>query len=208
MQKSEKQGMIIGLTGQTGAGKSTVCEMLLGRGYKIIDADAVARKVVEDGSQCLLDLAIEFSIEILNEDGSLNRKKLAEIAFPDKEKRERLNRITHPFILAEIDEQAARLMANGAKFVFLDAPTLFESGGDVMCDKIVSVIAPKKYRFDRIMQRDGLTEAEAKTRIGAQHSDNFYTSRSDFTIKNESDTSALRVQVMEMLVKIGVVRTN
>lgn len=205
MEETEKHSMIIGLTGQTGAGKSTVCELLLGRGYKIIDADLVAREVVENGGQCLLDLAIEFTIEILNEDGSLNRKKLAEIAFPDKEKRMRLNQITHPYILAEIKSQADKLVENGAKFVFLDAPTLFESGGDVMCDKIVSVIAPKKIRLERIIRRDNLTETEVKIRMGAQHSDSFYSSRSDFTIRNESDISALRVLVMEMLDKIGVV---
>lgn len=205
MEETVKQGMIIGLTGQTGAGKSTVCELLLGRGYKIIDADEVARKVVEKGGQCLLDLAIEFTIEILNEDGSLNRKKLAEIAFPDRDKRMRLNEITHPYILAEIRGQADKLIANGAKFVFLDAPTLFESGGDVMCDKIVSVVAPKRIRLERIIRRDNLTEAQAKERIGAQHGDSFYSYRSDFTIRNESDISALRVLVMEMLEKIGVV---
>lgn len=206
MEEAEKKSMIIGLTGQTGAGKSTVCELLAGRGYEIIDADLIAREVVENGGQCLLDLAIEFTIEILNEDGSLNRKKLAEIAFPDKEKRARLNQITHPYILAEIRSQADKLIANGAKLVFLDAPTLFESGGDVMCDKVVSVVAPKNMRLDRIILRDGLTGAEARARMKAQHNDNYYSIRSDFTINNESDISALRVLVMEMLEKIGATR--
>lgn len=205
MEETTRQQRIIGLTGQTGAGKSTVCDLLRGRGYKIIDADAIARKVVEKGGQCLLDLAIEFTIEILNEDGTLNRKKLAEIAFPDREKRTRLNQITHPYILAEIRAQTEKLFKNGTTFVFLDAPTLLESGGDAMCDKVVSVVAPKKLRMERIIARDGLTEEEAKARISAQHGDTFYSCRSDYTIRNTSSMSALRLLVMEMLEEIGIV---
>lgn len=205
MDSTEKKGMIIGLTGQTGAGKSTVCEMLKLRGYRIIDADLVARGVVDKGEKCLLDLAIEFGIEILNSDGTLNRRKLADIAFRDKGKRVRLNQITHPYILEEIELQAGKLFQRGETVVFLDAPTLFESGGDKLCDKIVSVVAPVKLRAGRIKSRDLLTDDEARARIGAQQKNKFYTERSDFVIENNSDISALRVLVMEMLDRFGII---
>ncbi len=205
LEFDQSKGKIIGLTGQTGAGKSTVGSLLTGRGYHIIDADLVARQVVESGEQCLLDLAIEFGIEILNVDGTLNRKKLADIAFHDKDKRLKLNQITHPFIIAEIKKQAEKYLDRGELVVFLDAPTLFESGADSMCDKIVSVIAPRSVRLERISQRDRLTQDEALARIGAQHDDSFYTQRSNFVIENTSDTSALRVKIMEMLEKLEIV---
>lgn len=204
MDSIEKKGIIIGLTGQTGAGKSTVCDLLKSRGYSVIDADLVARQVVDKGEKCLLDLAIEFSIEILNADGTLNRRKLADIAFNDKEKRTRLNQITHPYILEEIRFQVDSLLQKGEPAVFIDAPTLFESGGDALCDKIASVIAPVGIRIARIKARDNLNEDEARARIGAQHSNKFYTERSDFVIKNDSDISALRVLVMELLDRFGI----
>lgn len=204
MDQKERNGLVIGLTGQTGAGKSTVCTLLTNRGLRVIDADLVARRVVESGEKCLLDLAIEFGIEILNADGTLNRRRLADIAFRDKEKRMRLNQITHPYILAEIQAESEALLRAGATAVFLDAPTLFESGGDALCDKIVSIVAPVEDRIIRIMSRDGLTRNQALARVRAQHHDAFYTERSDFVIENGADLSALRVLVIEMLERFGV----
>lgn len=205
MDSTEKKGILIGLTGQTGAGKSTVCSLLKSRGYSVIDADLIARQVVDRGEKCLLDLAIEFGIEILNADGTLHRRKLADIVFNDKEKRVRLNQITHPYILDEIKLQTDALLEKGERVVFLDAPTLFESGGDALCDKIVSIVAPVGLRASRIKSRDILTEDEASARIGAQHGNKFYAERSDFVIENSSDMSALRVLVMEMLDRFGIV---
>lgn len=204
MEQNESKGIIVGLTGQTGAGKSTVCSLLISRNYKVVDADIVARQVVEGGEECLLDLAIEFGIEILNADGTLNRRKLADIAFNDKEKRMKLNQITHPFILKKIEDMAKDAINSGEPVVFIDAPTLFESGGDALCDKIVSVIAPQPVRVGRIRSRDGLTEKESLARIGSQHDDSYYTDRSDFVIDNSSDLSALRVMVMEMLDRLNI----
>jgi dephospho-CoA kinase len=190
---------IIGLTGQTGAGKSLVSTMLEERGYRVIDCDKVARQVVEKGKGCLLDLTIEFGTEILLPDGTLNRKKLGAIVFSDKHKQKRLGQITYPYIQEEIFRLTEHYRESGEAVVFFDAPTLIESGTDAYCDKIVSVIAPPEERFLRIVRRDTLTTEEAERRMNAQQDDAFYISRSDFVIRNAEDITALRVSVLEML---------
>ena len=196
--------LVVGLTGQTGAGKSLVSSLLTDRGFQVIDCDDVARQVVEKGKHCLLDLSIAFGIEILNPDSTLNRKKLAAIVFGDKEKQKMLGRITFPYIKAEIFALIDRLHQSGEAVVFLDAPTLIESGVHKSCDKVVSVIAPPEERFLRIVRRDSLTAEEAGQRMSAQHDDDFYRSKSQFVIVNDGDMTGLRVKVMEMLDVLGV----
>jgi len=195
----EQKALLVGLTGQTGAGKTLVSTLLTSRGYRVIDADMVARRVVAKGAQCTLDLAVEFGIEILNADGTLNRRKLGSIVFADKKKRSILNKITFPYIQDEIFAQVRELRKKGNKAIFLDAPTLIESGTHKECDKVVSVIAPLETRLLRIMRRDKISREDALLRVKAQHDDEFYTSRSDFVIENGGDLSELRVKVMQML---------
>lgn len=195
----EGKTIVVGLTGQTGAGKTEVCRLLTANGCRVIDADIVARRVVEKGTRCLVDLALEFGIGILNADGTLNRRNLGSIVFSDRDKRLKLNRITFPYIQQEILAELQRLREKGEAAVFLDAPTLLESGTDAYCDRVVSVIAPLELRLERVLRRDGITREEALGRIRSQHGDEFYTSRSDFVIENSGDIASLRVQVMEML---------
>ena len=192
--------MILGLTGQTGAGKSTVCEMLRQEpGVAIIDADKIAREVVSTGTDCLAEIVLQFSITVLNEDGTLTRKRLAAEVFKDREKLKMLNKITFPHIVAAMRERAEQAIAEGAEIVVLDAPALFESRADKQCDKILAVIAAPEVRRARIMARDGLTEEEANARMNSQHDDAFYTSRAQFVIRNEGEPAALRLQVAELL---------
>lgn len=196
--------MIIGLTGQTGAGKSTVSNLFVREpGVVSIDADKVARQVVSNGTACLTDLALEFSISILNADGTLNRKKLASIVFGDREKLRRLNEITFPYIVGEIKNQITRLQQEGKSTIVLDAPTLFESRTDKLCDKVVVVIADPQLRATRIVQRDGLTRAEAQARIDSQHGDEYYTKRADYVIENSGDLTSLRLRVLEVLEELN-----
>lgn len=202
--KSERQihnkSVVVGLTGQSGAGKSTVSALLASHGCHIIDADVVARQVVQKGKKCLLDLAVEFGIEILDGDGNLNRRKLGAIVFSDAEKRDRLNRITFPYIQAEIRDEIACCRLAGKTMIILDAPTLLESGSDSFCDKVVSVVAPEELRLRRLLERDlKYTREELESRIAAQHDDEFYISRSGFVIRNDGSMTHLRVQLMEML---------
>ena len=190
---------VVGLTGQTGAGKSTVCKIIVSQGIRVIDCDAVCRQVVDEEQGCLADIALEFSIGVLNADGTLNRRKLGSIVFNDRQRLNRLNSIIFPYILKNIEKKIDALDKDGVPIVVLDAPTLFESGANRMCDTIISVIAPEDERLNRIVIRDHLTDDEARSRIASQHPDSFYTSRSEWVIRNDSDASELHVRTLQVL---------
>lgn len=190
---------VLGLTGQTGAGKSTIRDYLAQQGLCVIDADSVANRVIDESKQCLVDLAIEFSISILKDNGTLDRQKLADIVFSDKSKLIRLNEITFPHIVEKIRELLTAEMQKGTKVVVLDAPTLFESGCDELCDGILSVTAPEKDRLNRIILRDRLSDKQARQRISAQNPEEFYTSRSNFVIMNNKDTNELKLNTFKVL---------
>jgi dephospho-CoA kinase len=197
-------GLVIGITGQSGAGKSVVSDMLRARGFPVIDADSVARKVTRKGEPCLVDLALEFGIVILDSNGSLDRRRLGKLVFGQPEKLARLNDITHPYIIDEIKRETRRFLQKGERAVFLDAPTLFESGADTLCDKIVAVVAPKSVRIKRIKERDSLSDDEARARAASQQKREYYAAKSNILIVNKSDISGLRVTVMEMLENLGL----
>ena len=193
------KNIVLGLTGQTGAGKSTLCRYLQQKGCTVIDADQVARNVVEKGSACIADIVLEFGVEYLTMAGTLNRRKLGESVFTDKAKLKKLNDIMFPYIINNIKEKIAEAKDASEGIIILDAPTLFESGCDKFCDKVISVIASQDVRCHRIIERDGLSEEEAMHRITAQHSDSFYTERSWMVLQNNSDVDDLKQQADHML---------
>ncbi len=174
--------LIIGLTGPTGAGKTTASRVAQDLGFKVIDCDKVSRKATEKGSEGLKALVKVFGKEILFEDESLNRKALANIAFSSKEKTEILNKTLLPIIVVLIKREI-----KGDR-VLLDAPTLFESGLDSICHHTVAVLADENSRKMRIINRDGLSETEALTRMGAGKPDEFYLNRTENIIYNNGDT--------------------
>lgn len=190
---------VIGLTGQTGAGKSMVSGIWQQYGCYAIDCDRLARVAVEKGSDTLAALVKAFGKEILLADGSLNRKALGAIAFSNAEKLKTLNAITHPAILQLIKQEIAFAAGCGYAAAIVDAPTLFESKADALCDAICSVTADDTLRLTRIIQRDGLTEDAAKQRMAAQKDKAFYAERSDAVIENNADEAALRQQAISVL---------
>ncbi len=197
--------MIVGLTGPTGSGKSTVCQMLREwQGVEIIDCDQLSRRVASKGNRCLVDLAVEFSPLIIDSQGELNRRRLAEIVFSDKEKLKTLNRIIFPYIVEEAELDIMRARERGAKLIFLDAPTLFESGADKLCEKIVVVTADPEIRLRRIIDRDHISAELAVRRMSSQHTDEFFADRADYLIKNNNDTVELRLAVLELLNDLGL----
>lgn len=194
--------MIVGLTGQTGAGKTTVCKVFKEKGFMVINADAVSRNVTEKDSPCLNELCLFFGKDILFEDGSLNRRKLGDIVFSDKKKLEILNSITYPYITSEILADIEQLSAEGHRLILLDAPTLFESRADDFCELIISVISREELRIERIIKRDSISRESAKNRIDSQLKEEFFRNNSDFIIKNNEDIENLFEVAREVADKV------
>ncbi|MCO7136588.1 dephospho-CoA kinase [[Clostridium] leptum] len=189
------KSVILGLTGPTGSGKSTIASMLRERGFAVVDADQVAREVMEPGSPVLVRLQETFGRDVLDKDGSLNRKKLAARAFVTSQSTKILNDITHSAILEEMERRLASLQEEGERRILLDVPLLFESGSDKMCHMTAAVLAPKELRLARIIERDGLTRSEALHRMGIQPEDDFYRKRADILLTNQGDMEELEIQV-------------
>ncbi len=193
---------VIGLTGQSGAGKTTVCNVFEECGFAVINADKIAREVMEKGSACLEEAVECFGKNILNGDETLNRQALADIVFNDKEKLEQLNAISYPYITSEILKMINKFREEKRRYVLLDAPTLFESRADDFCDLIISVTASEKNRAERIAKRDGISAEQIKNRFSSQHSENFFINHSDFIIKNNKSAELLREKAKEVAEKI------
>lgn len=179
---------IIGLTGGSGTGKGTVAARMRTLGAGWVDADAVYRTLCAENREMLDALDAAFG-GVTDQNGALDRPKLAKIVFSDPEKLAQLNRITTPYIrkasLNAIRAQSA------CPIVLYDAPTLFEAGADDFCDGVVAVLAPHDTRVSRIIARDGLTEEAARARIDAQPSDAFYREKCAYIIENNGDLDTL-----------------
>lgn len=183
---------VVGLTGPTGSGKSEVAHVLAGRQIPVIDADFLARQVVTSGSKCLQKLVESFSNDILNDDGSLNRRQLAKRAFATPEDTALLNSITHPYIIELSKKILMQMEQTHEAAAVIDAPLLFESGMDSICDMTVAVIAPFDVRLQRILTRDPITEAQARSRMAAQKPDWYYTSRASVVVQSNCELEELR----------------
>ncbi|MBQ8514828.1 MAG: dephospho-CoA kinase [Ruminococcus sp.] len=194
--------MVVGLTGQTGAGKSTVSKVFLQNGFGLIDADQISRLVVQKGSKCLAEIQDCFPACVIGEGGELNRKALGDIIFKDAGKKEMLNSIMYPYIMGHILQEIHRYADMGQKMILLDAPTLFESRADDFCELIISVIAKEPLRKVRIMERDNLTEEQAQARIDSQLPESFFVGHSDFIIKNNKDRKNLNAVAQEVAEKV------
>ncbi len=180
--------LILGLTGQSGAGKGVFSRAAESReGVCVLDTDVTSRQVVSKGQPCLDELVEKFGREILLEDGSLDRKRLADVAFSDKEKHRQLNRITHYHIMKKIKRWLEACRKHNVKCAIIDAPLLFESSADKLCDVIVAVIAPYETRLARIMSRDGIDEKSARLRLDSQPDDSFFREKCCFVLENTGE---------------------
>lgn len=186
---------IIGLTGQTGAGKSSVRNILEHKGAFVIDADSVAHELTEKNTDCIYDIVSHFSCLVLNEKGSINRKALGKKVFSDKKELAVLNRIIFPYILDEIEKRIAEHKEDGAKNIVIDGATIIESGCGKLCDMLISVTADEKIRTRRIIRRDNISREDAERRVAAQKPEEFYIENSDFVIENENSIENLEYRV-------------
>ncbi len=193
---------VIGLTGQSGAGKTTVSRVFSQNGFAVIDADIISREVTQKGQPCLTELSEAFGSDIINSDGTLNRKRLGSIVFSDREKLRQLNGIIYPYIIYRIISRIDELSEEGRELILLDAPTLFEANADDLCDLIISVTADESIRMSRIIARDNITPEAAKKRFESQYSEHFFVNHSDFVIINNKTPDVLAAKAEEVAGKI------
>ncbi len=172
--------MKIWLTGGSGSGKSAVAALFAAAGYRLIDADAIAKEIAEPAGAAYPEILAAFGPAYLLPDGRLDRRKLGQAVFADGEKLAVLNRITHKYIIEEMQKRA-----EGTKNAVMDAPLPNTFG--VPCDKTLFVTAPAAMRLSRIMARDGISEAAAKARLAAQVDDAVYEETADAVLVNAGD---------------------
>ncbi|CAM4443224.1 dephospho-CoA kinase [Paenibacillus phoenicis] len=188
--------MNIGLTGGIATGKSTVSRLLAERGAAIIDADVIAREIMEPGHPVLAAVSERFGPGVLHPDGTLNRKKLGEIVFSHPEERKALEALTHPAIRAEMKRRMEELeAADPHRLVVADIPLLYESGLDPLYDQIMVVYVPREVQLTRLMLRDGLSKEAAEQRISAQMDIEIKKERADILIDNSGGLEETKRQI-------------
>lgn len=185
---------IWGLTGNIGSGKSTVARLLAAAGIPVIDADEVAREVVEKGRPALGEIASRFP-GVLLPDGSLDRKALAQRVFSDKSEREALNHIVHPRIAEEVSARLGALAGAGHPVAVYEAALIVENGLQDSLDGLVVVVAPLEAQIARLRLRDGMTEEDARARIAAQLPSADKLRHATFVVENSGSRAELAAQV-------------
>ncbi|GAA0288434.1 dephospho-CoA kinase [Gracilibacillus halotolerans] len=194
--------MIIGLTGNIASGKTTIANILHETyHFPIIDADLIARKVVEPGEMALSQLVDIFGEEIVLDNGELNRAKLGKIVFQDDAKRQQLNNIVHPAIRKRMVEEKDKLLDEGYKHIVMDIPLLFENKLTYLVDKTLVVYTKEEIRLQRLMKRNGFTEEEARNRMNAQMDAEEKKKLADEWIDNSGSKSSSKEQLETILEK-------
>ena len=195
---------IIGITGSSGSGKSTVCEILNEKyNVKIIDADKIAKELLTSGTEYYNDVISKFGREITDDVGEIDRKKLADLIYNDDKKREMLNNSTFYYVVKEIKLRAKE--ANNVDII-IDAPLLFESKLDDICNFTIGVIAKESVQIERIIKRDSISKEQACKRLKAQQTNNFYMSKCTEIIENNNEYIETEKQIEEIAKKYKITK--
>lgn len=198
---------IIGLTGRSGSGKGAVCEIFARYGIPAVDTDAVYHDILAKKGACTDELVAAFGTQILDERGSVNRKRLADTVFGKENTStllHTLNAITHKYIMAKTRDLVRAFSDQGAPAVLIDAPQLFEADVARECDLVLGVIATPDACVERIMARDEIDESAALRRLSAQHDDAYFRAHCDAVIENTGDLAALERAVCQFMKQYGV----
>nr|WP_220128035.1 dephospho-CoA kinase [Halomonas kenyensis] len=190
--------VIVGVTGGIASGKSTVARAFAAHGIPWVDADDVAREVVEPGEPALAEIAERFGPRVLLADGGLNRRALREIVFADESERRWLESVTHPRIRQRLVAHLERLQAEGAPYVLLVSPLLFESGQSEMADRCLVIDVPESLQIERTAARDDVDDAQARAIVAAQMPRSERLARADDVIDNSGSEEDLAAQVAEL----------
>jgi dephospho-CoA kinase len=191
--------IILGITGGSGCGKTTVSKILSENGVDVVDCDLVTRKIVEPNEPALREIEDTFGNEYLNSDKTLNRKKLAGLVFNSPENLLKLNKIMHKYVEEYIN---LYIQNSTCDIVGIDAAALIESGINKKCDYLLCVLANKDLRLQRIINRDNLSQDEALSRINAQKNDEFYIEKSDYIVYNNGNIDEINEQIIKILNEI------
>lgn len=192
----------LGLTGGIATGKTTISNYLKTKEIPVLDADEYARKVVEPGTSGLTDIVNTFGKQVLQSDGSLNRKLLGQIIFNDMTARQKLNDITHPRIQQMMTDELQKLAKDKTPLVILDIPLLLENHNIAGADAIMVVTVPESIQLNRLMQRNNLTKEEAQRRIDAQMPLSEKEKLADFIVDNSGTIANTLTQVDKVIQKI------
>lgn len=193
--------MIIGITGGTGCGKTTLLEAIADRGGLVLDCDAIYHELLQRDKEMLSAIERRFPGTVA--DGQLQRKKLGSIVFSDEQALLDLNRITH----AAVKKEVLRRLEEKPKLAAIDAIGLFEGGLAELCDITVAVCAPVEDRVKRIMLRDGISEAYARKRTAAQKSDQWFREKCDLVLENSGTKADCQEKCLAFLSKLGIMKT-
>lgn len=191
--------MIIGITGNSGTGKTEISKILAKKiNAKIIDADKVVKKISEPKNEYYKKIVELFGKEVLKQDGSLNRKKIADIIYNNSPVREKLDNFTYIYVVKEIKNTIDQSTNDN---IIIDAPLLFESGLNKCCTYTIAVIADNRKKIERIIKRDNIDEKIAINRLNIQKDDEYYKQRADYIIINNKKIEEINVE--EICTKIG-----
>jgi len=193
----------LGLTGSIGVGKSFVASVLAELGCHVLDADDTAREVVAPGSAGLRDVVAEFGVQVLRDDGTLDRSQLGTLVFENAEKRAVLNSILHPYIIAQQDQRLRELEAKDPHGIgVVDAALMIESGGYKRFDKLIVVYCRPEIQIQRVMARNKLSQEEAERRISAQMSQEEKKEFADYLIDTSDGFAAARKQTEDVYIEL------
>ena len=199
----------VGLTGSIAVGKSFVASVFAELGCHVLDADQTAREVVLPGAPGLKAIVEIFGEEVLNPDGTLNRKQLAAVVFADEEKRQRLNNTLHPFIIARQDEILCEWEVEDPKGIgIVDAALMIESGGYKRFDKLIVVHCRSEVQLERLMLRDGLSRNEAERRINSQMPQEEKQKFADYLIDTSDGFELSRAQTLKVYNRLRVLSSS
>ncbi|MBB3332657.1 dephospho-CoA kinase [Halomonas campaniensis] len=190
--------MIVGVTGGIASGKSTVTRAFAALGVPWVDADDVAREVVEPGETALAEIAERFGPRVLNDDGTLNRRALREIVFAEPAERRWLESVTHPRIRERLREHLARIAADDSPYGLLVSPLLFESGQSELVDRTLVIDVPEAVQIARTAARDDVDEAQARAIVAAQMPRAERLARADDVLDNGGSEDEMRRRVAEL----------
>jgi len=186
----------VGVTGGIGSGKSTVCRLFEQIGRSVVYADDIARSLAESDPEIRQEIMRAFGTDVYRPNGSLDRGKLAGIAFSNKRSKQRLDRIVHPSVFEEIDRHTERIALKGTEpYVLIEAALIFETRMDVRLDRVLVVTAPEELRIKRVVKRDGTSRKEVVSRMRAQLPQSAITERADIVIENSRDMNSLTDKV-------------